>query len=101
MGDTPFHCYSNFLWLGSHAKWLFLSDGTVIWGMGKRNAKMQKYEKLQFFFFSPSVFIKKQNNSREAWRGGGTENRRHSVCSSLLTVFTGTRTVATFGIAFG
>ena len=28
MGDTPFHCYSNFLWLGSHAKWLFLSDGT-------------------------------------------------------------------------
>jgi hypothetical protein len=22
----------------------------LIWGMGKRNAKMQKYEKLQFFF---------------------------------------------------
>lgn len=53
---------------------------------------MQKYEKLQLFFSSPSVFIKKQNNSREAWRGGGTENRRHSVCSSLLTVFTGTHT---------
>ena len=58
----------------------------LIWGMGKRNAKIKEYEKLQFFFFPAQVFsLKKQNSARERH---GEVAKTQTVHSLLLTVFT-------------
>lgn len=81
-GPHHFHCCINFLQLGSHEIIGYFYLMGLVWGMGKRNAEMQKYKKSpsSFLLSYSSAFINKTKIFQKGMERWGQRNRRHSAC---------------------